>query len=166
MEHVRQYKKKFIVLFLALVGSSFGLYFEIPLGALLGSFILIAASQIFGLGANPMKKRTRQGVQMVIGGTIGLNISHELLNDVLFLILPGILLGILHIASAFLLTFLLTKIFKIDIITALCGTMPAGLSEVAVIAKQHDADVEYVILMHLFRVSMVVIVIPILVHLI
>jgi membrane AbrB-like protein len=153
------------VLSLALIGSLLGFYLRVPLGILLGSFILVAIAQIAGLGAEPLTKRTRQGVQMIIGGTIGINMNHELLDEVLLLIIPGILLGIAHILTAVLLAVILMKFFKVDIITALCGTMPAGLSEVAVIAKEHDADVEYVILMHLFRVSMVVIVIPILVHL-
>lgn len=157
-------KRVISVISLALVGSCLGTYFQIPLGALLGSFILIASAQIVGLGADPMKKSTRQGVQMVIGGTVGMNMSHELLDELLFLILPGILLAIFHTLAAIILSIILMKVFKVNIITALCGTMPAGLSEVAVIAKEHEADVEYVILMHLFRVSIVVLVIPILVH--
>jgi membrane AbrB-like protein len=160
-----EHKKMILVLCLAAAGSFLGLYFQVPLGALLGSFILVAIAQMAGLGAKPMKKRTRQGVQMIIGGTIGINMSHELLDELVFLIIPGILLGIAHIIAAFLLAGILAKFFKIDIITALCGTIPAGLSEIAVIAKKQDADVEYVILMHLFRVSMVVIVMPFLVHL-
>lgn len=158
-------RKMIQVLFLALIGSFLGLYFQVPLGALLGSFILVAIAQITGLEAKPLKKKTRQGVQMIIGGTIGISMTHELLDKMVFLIIPGILLGIAHIIAAVLLVVILTKVFKVDIITALCGAMPAGLSEVAVIADKYDADVEYVILMHLFRVSIVVIVMPLLVHL-
>ncbi|MET3699864.1 membrane AbrB-like protein [Bacillus oleivorans] len=158
------HKKIIIVLSLAIVGSFLGVYFQLPLGALIGSFILIAIAQIAGLGAKPLKKRTRQVVQMVIGGTVGMNMSHELLDEVVYLIFPGILLAILHIMTGLFLAMIISKFFKVDIITALCGTMPAGLSEVAVIAKEHDADIEYVVLMHLFRVTAVVILIPILVH--
>lgn len=101
---------------------------------------------------------------MVIGGLVGMTMTHELLDELIFLIIPGILLAIVHILAALLLAFVLVKVFKMDVITALCGTIPAGLSEIAVIAKKHGADVEHVIFMHLFRVSMVVLVMPLLVR--
>jgi membrane AbrB-like protein len=153
------------ILSLALIGSFLGIYFQVPLGALLGSLILVAVAQIAGLEAKPLTKTTRQGVQMIIGGIVGINMTHELLDEMVYLIIPGILLAVSHIIVAGLLTIILMKVFKMDIITALCGAMPAGLSEVAVIANKHEANVEYVILMHLFRVSIVVLIMPLLVHL-
>lgn len=156
---------RLIVLFLAAAGSAFGIYFQLPIGALIGSFILVAIAQISGLGAKKLHKNTRRGIQMLIGGFIGLNVNSERINELVYLIAPGILLALLHIIFALLLAFILTKYFHLDVVTALCGSIPAGMSEITVIANQTHADVEFVILMHLFRLSTVVAIFPFLVHL-
>lgn len=148
------------IIILVCCGAFFGIYFNLPIGALTGSFIAVATAQVMGLGAKRLNRRAKQGVQMFIGGIVGLNFNSELINEIKMLLLPGVLATLGHVFFAFILALLLKKYFAIDWLTALCGSIPAGMSEITVIANDIDTDIEQVILMHLFRVSMIVTILP------
>jgi membrane AbrB-like protein len=153
-------KNNLYILGLVIIGAFLGIYFQVPIGALMGSFIFVATAQIFGLGAKPMKKNVKRGVQMVIGGLVGLNVNPEILAEIKTLFLPGILVTVGHMVFAFILALLLSKYLSIQWITALVGTIPAGMSEITTISNNLSADVRLVVMMHLFRVSMVVTILP------
>jgi membrane AbrB-like protein len=152
------------VLMLALCGAGIGYILKLPIGLLIGSFFIISIAQIYGLNALPLRKDAQQGIQMLIGGFVGLNLNSDLLPYLLNLIISGLMASIAHLLFAFLFAYLLTKYLKFDWITALCGTIPAGMSEVSIVAGEVGADVQTVMLMHLFRVSLLVIIIPIMIN--
>ena len=155
--------KSFVILTLALCGAGIGHLLKLPMGILIGSFGVIAIAQIYGLNAPPLNKKVKQGIQMVIGGFVGLNINSEILPYFLKLVIPGLMATLAHLIFAFFFAFILTKYLKLDWVTALSGTIPAGMSEVAMVAEEMGADVQTVMLMHLFRLSLIIITLPILI---
>lgn len=148
------------VFFLMAAGSALGVYFQLPIGAVMGSFLTIAIAQMVGLGAKPLQVRSKRAIQMTIGGIAGLNINSELLNELKAIFIPGLLATLSHFILALIVAYWLQKVLKIDWFTALCGSIPAGMSEISIIAEDVDADVQLVTLMHLFRVSMLVTFLP------
>lgn len=153
-------RKPLLILTTACFGAMIGHILELPIGILIGSFLAIAIAQIAGMGAAPLSKNKKQIVQMVIGGFVGLKMSRDQLPLILELLIPGILAAVAHIGVAFLFAQLLSKVFRIDWVTALCGSIPAGMSEASTIADEFGADVQTVMLMHLFRVSLLVTILP------
>lgn len=160
---IKKHSKKIKVLLLMSVGSTFGVYFNLPIGAVMGSFLAVAIAQVMGLGANKLNVRAKQAVQMVIGGIAGLNINSGLLHELKALFIPGLLVTISHLIFSLLVALLLQKFLKVDFFSALCGSIPAGMSEITIIADDLNADVQLVALMHLFRVSILVTLLPILI---
>lgn len=149
-----------LVIMIASIGAFIGHILQLPIGILVGSFIAVGIAQIVGLGAAPLPKKARQIVQMVIGGIVGLNMTHDLVPVVLNLLVPGLIAATIHLLFAFLFAIFLTKYFGIDWVTAFCGCIPAGMSEAASTANEVEADVQIVMLMHLFRVSILITVLP------
>jgi membrane AbrB-like protein len=156
-------KKISLIVLLMSLGAFLGVFLKIPLGALMGSFLIIAVAQIIGLNAKKLNKKTVYTIQMIIGGSAGLNINSEIVNVMKTLFLPGIMVTMAHLLISFLLAFMMLRMFKIDIVTALLGTIPAGMSEVVLIANEKKSDVQLVVLMHLFRVSIIVTFLPLLI---
>ncbi|MGG0670352.1 AbrB family transcriptional regulator [Sporosarcina koreensis] len=152
--------KPFLLIAIASIGALIGYILKLPIGILIGSFLAIAIAQILGMGAAPLSKNKKQSVQMVIGGFVGLKMNHEQFPYLLDLLIPGILAAVAHLLTAFLFALLLSKYFQIDWITAICGSIPAGMSEASTIADEFGADTQTVMLIHLFRVSLLVTILP------
>lgn len=156
-------KKELLIIPIALTGALTGHLLQLPLGILIGSFLFIAFAQVQGAGFKPFSKHIKQGIQMLIGGMVGLSLDHDMLEHIMALLLPGLLVSICHILFACLVGLLLNKLFHIDWLTAICGTIPAGMSEIALVAEEAGADVQTVMLMHLFRVTFIITILPLLV---
>lgn len=162
---MREIMKRLVVICLALSGATVGFLLQLPIGLLVGSFLFVGIGQIAGLRASPMKKKNKQGVQMMIGGLVGLNVNSDLVPFIVDLIIPGLIAVTMHILFALLCTFVLVKFFKLDWVTAFCGSVPAGMSEISIIAIEFEADVQVVMLMQLFRLSLLIMILPLAIQL-
>ncbi|WP_307389850.1 AbrB family transcriptional regulator [Bacillus horti] len=155
--------KQLLIVPIAFLGATIGFMLQIPLGILVGSFLFIALSQVGGAGFKPFSRQVKQWIQMLIGGLVGLNLNHDMLDHFISLLFPGLLVSVAHILFACMVGILLNKLFQVDWLTAICGTIPAGMSEIAMVAEDAGADVQTVMLMHLFRVSFIITILPLLV---
>lgn len=158
-------KKIIIVISLASLGGFIGFILNLPMGVLIGSFIAIATAKIIGLEVPPMEKKYKQKIQMVIGGLVGLNLQPDIASLFLELLVPGLIATVAHLITAFIIAFIFSKIFHFSWLTALTGSIPAGMSEISNIADEINVDEQVVMLMHLFRVSILVLVLPIMIQL-
>ncbi|MGY3717961.1 AbrB family transcriptional regulator [Sutcliffiella cohnii] len=156
--------KLVLVLLLSLIGSFLGIYLQIPIGALIGSFVTILIAQLLFLEAKPLPKNIKFIAQVVIGGVAGLSIRPEMFS-LKTVLLPAVVALLLHIALSVIFAFLLIKNFKVDFVTAFAATIPAGLSEITFIAQDLKADVTMVIITHLFRVTVIILTVPFIVKL-
>lgn len=148
-----------LTLIAAVIGGFIGLRLRIPAGALIGSII---ASAIFNIitakGFLPLNFRL--AAQMVVGGYIGLSFSRNSLIQIKENIVPLVIMVASLFVFSILLGLLLYKITNIDLITALLGSAPGGLTEMAIIADSYGADISTVATMHLIRIMSVVIFLP------
>lgn len=157
-------KKLFIVGALSATGAYLGYVLQLPIGILIGSFIFVAVANIIGLEAPPLPKKYKQKVQMVIGGLVGLNLQPDVGKLFVSLLVPGLIATLFHIMMAFLIAYLLMKRFDFRWLTALTGSIPAGMSEISNIAEDIDVDAQVVMLMHIFRVSILILILPVLIQ--
>lgn len=158
---MKRIKHVVIILTLALSGAYLGHILNLPMGILIGSFIVIAVSKIVWLDVPPLENKYRKIIQMVIGGLVGLNLTSDIASLFLKLLIPGLFAAFFHLLFAFMLAYLFTKQFHIDWLTALSGSIPAGMSEIANISQEINVDEQIVMLMHLFRLSLLILILPI-----
>lgn len=163
---MRQIKKSMIVLIIAVAGAYFGNILNLPMGVLIGSFLFTAIAKITVLDIPPLPRKYKQKIQMVIGGLVGLNLQPDVAKLFFNLILPGLIVAMGHLLFAALLAYIFNKMFRFNWYTAFIGSIPAGMSEVSNIVEEIDVNAQIVMLMHLFRVSILVLLLPVLIKII
>lgn len=125
------------------------------LGAMAGSAVY---ANMVGLGGKT--KYARRLGQLLIGGATAAILTPGILDE-LWSFLPAM------IAAAFVanalgvaLAFPLQKIAGVDRKTALLSTLPAGMSEMASLARETGAQADVVMVVHTLRVVMIVVLVP------
>lgn len=145
---------------IALTGGIIGYLSGFPIGALLGSFLIIGIIQFRSNKFPSLPLPVKRSIQIVIGGSVGLSFSHETIYLLKNIWAPALILFSLHTLFALLIAYLIVRFLKIDTITALCSAAPAGFSEMLLIAENYNASMTTVIIIHLFRVLLIVTCIP------
>jgi len=150
-----------------LVGSVGGLlgYISIPAGALIGAVVFAAVFNIFFFRLFiPVK--ISHGIQILIGVVIGAGMTKDAVLGLKNIIVPALMLIVFLSTIGIFLGFLLNKIWKIDIITALIATTPGGITGMSLIAYDLGADVSIVTSFHFVRLIALIIIYPIVMKLI
>jgi len=96
----------------------------------------------------------------LLGGTIGLNIDIDLLRTIPQIIIPVAAITVITISAAFLLAFLIHRLFKKDFLSTILGVIPGGLAVMLLIAESTDCDIVYVSSLQTVRLLTAVIFIP------
>lgn len=132
-----------------------------PLPFLLGPLILSAAAGLAGLPLQVVPFG-REAAQVVIGLSIGLRFLPEVAIATGALLPLMVAATFLTISATMLAAFLLARIGGIDRRTAFFATSAAGLAEMAVVAHRKRADADIVSVVHLIRVTSIVMIAPLL----
>jgi len=149
----------FQTLVVALVGGFIGYRLKIPAGAFIGAMVASALFNIaFARGYLPFNFRLV--AQMVVGGYIGLNFSRESIVQIKSSLFPIIFMVIGLFLFSIVLGIIIHKVTDIDLITAMLGSSPGGLTEMSIIADSYGADISTVATMHLIRIMSVVLFLP------
>lgn len=161
-----QYKiNVLLTMFIAFTGGLAGYKLGIPAGALTLSMVAVGTFSIFtDRGYMPMN--IRRFTQVCAGALIGERMT---LVDVLSLrnvIVPACILLFGIIIINLFLGFIMSKISKLEIVTSLLASVPGGVSDMALIAKDLEGDVPKVAILQLARYICVISFFPIIVKLI
>ncbi|MBA3448766.1 MAG: AbrB family transcriptional regulator [Pseudaminobacter sp.] len=142
----------------ALGGSAFQAL-GLPLAWILGS---LAGSAIIANLAAPMKggRFLRRGGQLFVGASIGAVLGPDVVAELLRLLplMAGVALASILIGLALALP--VAKIAGIDRLSAVLSCLPAGMAEMATLARELDANEQAVAIIHTLRVIMVLTLIP------
>lgn len=150
---------------LALVGGGLGHYSGIPVGALLGSLLFVALFQMKTKKLPSIPLKIKRAIQIVLGANIGLSLTSETIAVFKEIWLLALVIPIIQLTIAVLLGLLLIRMLKIDAATAFCSSVPAGISEISVLAEKYQANIPLVITVHICRVFFLVFTIPFIVYL-
>lgn len=150
---------------IALIGGTLGFITKFPIGPLLGSLFAIGFVQFITQEFSNLPINFQRFIQSLVGGSVGLTVNSETIQSLLSpeIWLVAFLIPLVHLIICLLLAVILSKFFKFDIITALCSTAPAGIGEMVMLSEKYNASQANVITIHLFRMLVIVIVIPIIV---
>lgn len=152
-----------LTLVIGLIGGIIGTKLKIPAGALIGSMIFVATYNIFTDNAF-IPKNFKVIAQILIGSIIGLSFTLNSVMELRKILVPALILVISLTVFSLLLGFAISKLTNIDLITALFGSLPGGLTDMTIISEIYGADTPKVVAMHLSRMLTVVTVVPILIR--
>ncbi|MCY0093845.1 AbrB family transcriptional regulator [Hoeflea ulvae] len=142
----------------ALFGAGFT-WLGVPLGWILGA---MAGAALYGntAGITGRTRNLRRAGQLIVG-TATAGVLTPALLDTMGDLLPA-MVGAAIAANAFglLLAWPLARIAGTDRTTALLSSLPAGMAEMATLAKQVNARTEIVTVVHTLRVILVVVCVP------
>ena len=146
------------VLASAVMGWVFSLA-GVPLAWILGA---MAGSAIYAntVGLGGKTKYVRRTGQLLVGAATAAILTPDILGQ-LWTYLPAMIAAAL-VANLLgvLLAFPLQKIARVDRKSALLATLPAGMSEMASLARETGAQADVVMVVHTLRVVMIVVLVP------
>jgi membrane AbrB-like protein len=152
----------FLTLFIAFLGGLTGYKLGIPAGALSFSMVAVSSFNIF-TARGYMPVNIRRFTQVCAGALIGERMT---LADVLALrnvMIPACILLFGIIIVNLFLGFIMSKVSKLEIVTSLMASVPGGVADMALIAKDLGGDVPKVAILQLARYICVIVVYPIIV---
>ncbi|MEG3041767.1 MAG: AbrB family transcriptional regulator [Clostridium sp.] len=153
------WKELILTLLVALISGKVGKVLGVPAGAMLFSLIGITTMKVF-TNKGYISPILKQGAQIFAGAYIGSSITLDVILGLRFVILPIIFLMISYTVLCMTLGYLISKWFKIDLITALFACTPAGASDMALIATDIGAVGSKVALFQVIRLISVIALFP------
>jgi len=152
-------------LLVAFIGGWAGIRFRVPAGAMIGSLVAVAIYNYFSqMGYMPANLKIIG--QIIIGGTIGMNFNKSSLAEMKQVFLPAIASVFILLTVGMIAGYVLHKVTGIDLVTALLGTSPGGLTDMSILAASYEADTITVSSIHLIRIFSVIFLMPIIVRII
>jgi membrane AbrB-like protein len=146
----------------ALAGSKI----RFPTAYLLGPAIATAILQIIGLHGPTLPSMLINAAQFMIGAYVGLLLKPGELTQKLRTISLAIMSSILLVLGALALSFILTKLQRVSMSTALLSLAPGGMDQMGIIAHEVNADLSMVSGYQLFRTFFIFFAVPPLLRLI
>lgn len=154
-----------ISLIIAFIFGFIGKLTGIPAGTMIFSLIGISLMKIFkDKGYMPLI--LKQLAQILAGTFIGCGITKTVIYNLKSFIIPVIIMVLMYIIFCALLGYIMSKLFKIDIITAMFCCTPAGASDMALIASDLGANTPNIALLQIIRLVTVIILFPTVIKLI
>lgn len=146
-------------LFAAVLGGFAFRALGLPLAFILGS--LAGAALIANLFA-PMKggRFLRRGGQLFVGASIGAVLGPDVVAEFMRLLPLMLATAMVSILLGLTLAWPVARIAGIDRLSAVLSCLPAGMAEMATLARELDADEQAVTIIHTLRVIMVLTFIP------
>lgn len=156
-------KKLIKLISIAFFGGFIGYLTGFPIGALLGSLLAIAFVQLKTQHFSDLSTNFKKMIQALVGGGVGLSIDHDTVQSMLSpeIWLVALIIPFFHLIICLILAAILFKFFKFDLVTALCSVAPAGIGEMVLLGEKYNAVQSNVVTIHLFRMLIIIIVIPI-----
>ncbi|MEE6450963.1 AbrB family transcriptional regulator [Gottfriedia acidiceleris] len=131
-----------------------------PTALLLGPMIATIILNLSGLHGPALPSVILDCSQLMMGSYIGLLLKPENLNNKLKIVLVSVLSGVVLLTFSLVSSIFLTHIHTIDHISALLSLAPGGMDQMALIAKEVDADITVIMCYQLFRTLFIFIVVP------
>jgi len=152
-------KKTVLTLSIAFVFGVLGAILNIPAGPLLFSTLSVSVLSLWTNNAY-MPFAIKRFAMIIAGSYVGSSFIRENLDGIVRLIFPMILLVAGYMVFCVLLGILMSRLFKIDITTALFSCTPAGASDMALLATDLGAAGPQVALLQIARLFCVITIFP------
>jgi len=145
---------------LAWFGGQLGARAGVPTGDLIGSLLVVAAANLAGAGLGPLHPTVRYAAQLLIGVSVGAQMSVDSLKKLRHVGLPAAGIITTLIALGLALGWGLYELTPLDLPTALLSGVPGGASTMPLIAQDLGGDTVLVAALHLIRQIAIFVVMP------
>jgi len=133
---------------------------RLPSPTLIGPMLAVGAAELAGWDLPQIPAGVYGAFQIILGLYLGLKINREQVKALRQLAGPTGLVVAWTILSTIVMAWLLVWLTGLDTPTALLGATPGGLAEMSILALSYDADVPAVALLQLFRLILIIVLIP------
>lgn len=161
---VRRISDVLTTLLLALGSGLLGKWSAIPAGAMTFA-VLAVAGQNIATGKAHLPRWLKLVAQCLTGILVGLRVTVEDVRNMGQLLVPVMLVLVCTALCNYLCAFLMHRVCKLDLSTSLFGSIPAGVSDMALIATDLGGDAPKVGVLQLVRYIGLFTVMPILIRL-
>jgi len=149
-----------VTLAVATIGAFLFRLLHLPLAYILGA--MVGAALVANIAA-PMKggRPIRQISQLFVGASVGVLLDARVLEVLLDLFPLMLVIALAANLLGFLLAIPVAAISGIDRLSGLLSCLPAGMAEMATLAREVDADEQSVAIIHTLRVIIVLTLVPV-----
>lgn len=148
-----------LAIVLCALGGTLASVVNIPLPWMVGSMLAMAAARLRRLSISAPSGGRQLG-QMIIGITIGLSFTPEVMSQVADLAGLMLFAGCSAIFIAYLSGIVLARLARVDCKTAFFSCVPGGAAEIVLLAQRYEANVAFVAMSQSLRMMLVVLVVP------
>lgn len=132
---------------------------HVPLAWVLGPLLAAAILSVTGFDFIMISPLRRAG-QVIVGASIGLNVTAEVAAGLLYWLVPIIITGLVAVFVAATLSVGFSRLANVDLKTGFFAMMPGGLAEMGNIGASVGARPEPIAIAQALRVALVVFLIP------
>lgn len=161
----RTLKNSLITLTIAEIFGFLGKKSGLPAGAMTFAIFAVATFNIKTSRAY-LPKRVKLIAQCIMGMIVGLGVTVEDVQNMPTLVKPLVIVLLCTACCNYICAFLMHKICKLDVSTSLFGSIPAGVSDMALIATDLGGDAPKVAVLQLVRYIGIFTTMPLLIKLI
>lgn len=163
-----QFKKDLLIfivtLSFALIAGNIFNKLKITAGTLIGSLLVVAGFSISGVQIKQIPNGVYNLMLILTGITVADNISIDsvkliMQGDIIF---PIIIVAVVTIITSFVIAYLIHKISGLDLSTCFLASAPGGFATMVLLAIEYDLDYMPVSIIHVFRLTAISLLIPIL----
>jgi membrane AbrB-like protein len=137
---------------------------RLPAGGMLGGMLAAALLNPLWLRLPGLPGVYSLVAQLVIGVGVGATLTRAALRDFRPYALSGILMTACLILMALGLGWALTQVSSLDLVTAIVGSAPGGADTMVLLASDLDADPQLVAAMHVSRLILIMLAMPLLIR--
>ena len=147
-------------LLVATAGGLLCVRLKVITGDLVGGMLLLGGANLLGLGLGPLHPVFRQSAIMLVGVSVGAQMSWESLRQIRDVAPIAAAVIATMISLGLLLGWALWQVTPLDLPTALLCSVPGGATNMPAVAHDLGADMRLVAALHLLRQLVVLVVIP------
>lgn len=133
---------------------------RMPGAPILGAMLAVGTFQIAGFGPGQLPAIFKPTLQIVVGMVIGLRVRPDIRHQLRGMLPVAALVSAWWLVVALGGGYLLFIATQLDLKTALLGSTPGGISEMSLLALHFGADAPAVALLQFFRVTLVLVGVP------
>jgi membrane AbrB-like protein len=142
------------------IGGMLALQGGVPSGDLIGSILAVGGANLLGAGLGPLAGDLRSAAMILIGTSVGAQMSRESLQLLRRVALPATAFVVIIISVGLLLGWGLSQVTPLDLPTALLSSVPGGASTMPAVAYDLGGDMRLVAALHLMRQLVAYILLP------
>ena len=139
---------------------------RIPGGEMLAGMLVAALLNPLWLRLPTTPDTWRLFAAWFIGAGVGATLTRQVLRDFRPYALSGVLMTLCLIAAGLGLGWVLAEVTGLDIITTVVGSSPGGADTMVLLATELGADAQVVAAMHVSRLIMIMLLMPVLIRLV